>query len=60
MADILELDALSLYMGDPYVVNQYITIKQPTVGQITKYNEQQYYSMVYTLTATGSDMKSQL
>lgn len=58
MADIMQLDSLSLYMGDPYIINEHITIKQPKVGQIAQHGEQQYYSMITTLTATPSQIKS--
>ena len=60
MGSLYEIDSLGLYMGDPYVVNKYITITQPTIGQIAEYGEKKYYSMVHTLTAIPSDMKSQL
>ena len=58
--DFINVDALKLYFGDPYVVNKYITIYQPTIGDIIDYGEKEYYSMVQTLTAIPSDMKSQL
>ena len=60
MDSLFEIDSLGLYMGDPYVVNKYITITQPTIGEIAEYGERKYYSMVHTLTAIPSDMKSQL
>ena len=58
--NLLEVDELSLYFGDPYVVNNYITITIPKIGDIVKYGERQYYSMIQTMTAIPSDMKSQL
>lgn len=58
--NILEVDELSLYFGDPYVVNDYITITIPKIGDVVKYGERQYYSMIQTITAIPSDMKSQL
>lgn len=62
MADenLLEIDELSLYFGDPYVVNKYITITLPKIGELVKFGERQYYSVVQTLTAIPSEMKSQL
>lgn len=60
MSSLFEIDSLGLYMGDPYVVNKYITIKQPTIGEIAEYGERKYYTMVHTVTAIPSDMKSQL
>lgn len=58
--NLLEMDELSLYFGDPYVVNKYITITLPTIGELVKFGERQYYSVLQTLTAIPSDMKSQL
>ena len=60
MDSLFEVDSLGLYMGDPYVINEHITITQPTIGQITAYGEKAYYSMVHTITAIPSDMKAQL
>ena len=58
--DLISVDPLKLYFGDPYVVNQYITIYQPTIGDIIEYGEKEYYSMIQTITAIPSDMKSSL
>lgn len=58
--NLLEVDELSLYFGDPYVVNDYITITIPKIGEVVKYGERQYYSMLSTITSIPSDMKSQL
>ena len=56
----LETDSLFLYFGDDYVVNEQISCHQPTIGEIVDYGEGQYFSMVHSLTAIPSDMKSQL
>jgi hypothetical protein len=58
--DLINVDPLKLYFGDPYVVNQYVTIFQPTIGNIIDYGEKEYYSMINLITAIPSDMKSQL
>ena len=58
--DLITVDPLKLYFGDPYVVNQYITIYQPTIGDIIEYGEREYYSMIQTLTAIPSECKSML
>ena len=60
MGSLFEIDQLQLYFGDPYVINEHITIQQPNIGQIMEYGEKKYYSMVHTITAIPSDMKSQL
>ena len=54
----LDVSELALYFGDDYVINEYITITQPTIDQIVRYGEASYFSMVHTLTAIPSDMKS--
>jgi hypothetical protein len=42
------------------VINKHITIYQPNIGQIMEYGERAYYSLVHTICAIPSDMKSQL
>lgn len=54
----LDVSELALYFGDDYVINEYITITQPTIDQIVRYGEASYFSMVHTLTVIPSDMKS--
>lgn len=56
----LEADDLLLYFGDDYVINDQIRISQPTIGSLIAYGEASYFSMVYTIVAIPSDMKSQL
>lgn len=55
----LEVDELLLYFGDDYVINDSIRIHQPLVGEIVSC-EKDYFSVVHTLTAIPSDLKSQL
>ena len=56
----LDVDELQLYFGDDYVINDHIKITQPSIGSVVDYGEAKYFSMVHTLTAIPSDMKSQL
>lgn len=53
-------DMLQMYMGYDFVYNENITIHQPTLGDIIKLEEKNYWSVVHTLCAIPSDMKSQL
>lgn len=53
-------DELSLYRGSDFAVNNKITIHQPTLGEICDYGEKEYFSMVYSLTSVGADLKWQL
>lgn len=56
----LEIDELKLYIGDDYVINDKISIKQPTLRQVVEFGEKEFFSMVHTIVAIPSDMKSQL
>lgn len=59
MIDI-DVDQLSLYIGEDYVINDNIKVLQPTIRDIARFGEKEFFSVVYTLTAIPSDMKSQL
>ena len=54
------IDELKIYRGNDYYINEYISIRQPTIGEICEYGEKDYYSMIYTLCSVGADMKWQL
>lgn len=54
------LDMLRLYFGDDYVVNDKIKIRQPTIGEIVDYGEQEYFSMAHMISAISSDFKPEL
>lgn len=56
----MENDELKIYFGDDYVINDYVHIRQPTLYEISEYGEQKYFSLVYNLTATPTDLKYQL
>lgn len=53
-------DELQIYRGSDFFVKEGIVIHQPTLDEICNYGERQYWSMVYTLTSVGADMKFQL
>lgn len=56
----LEIDDLQLYIGSDYKINDNIIIRQPTILQVAEFGEKSFFSMVHTITAIPSDMKSQL
>lgn len=58
--NLLEVDELALYFGDPYRINDYITITLPKIGQIIEYGERRYFSLIQTVTAIPSEMKANL
>lgn len=60
MADIFEYDELKMYFGEPFRINDKITVYIPTIGDIVEFGEREYYGMIHTLTCIPSDMKSQL
>ena len=60
MANIFNYDTVKMYFGKDYRINDKITLKSPSIGDIIDFGEREYYSMVYTLTCIPSDMKSQL
>ena len=43
----IHIDPLQLYFERPIKINEYITITQPTIGQIIDHGEQNFYSMLY-------------
>ena len=57
---LLDIDELRMYFGDPFSINDKITIYQPTLGDIVEFGERKYYSVVHTLTCIPADMMSQL
>ena len=57
---MLEIDDLTVWMGEPYVINDKISVFQPNLRDILAFGERQYFSVVQTLCSTSSNMKSQL
>lgn len=57
---MLFIDDSFLWMGEPYIVNSKIQVFQPTVGDILRFGEREYYRIIRTLTSTSSNMKSVL
>ena len=57
---MLEIDDLTVWMGEPYVINDKIVVYQPTVREVLRFGECQYYSMVQAICSTSSNKKSQL
>ena len=57
---MFEIDPLQLYFGDDYIINDKIKIKQAKIGDIVDFGEAKYFSVVHTLTAIPSDLKSKL
>lgn len=56
----LDVDDLKLYIGDDYIINDQVRVLQPTIRKIAEFGERDFFSVVHTVTAIPSDMKSQL
>lgn len=57
---IFKYDECKLLFREPYRLNSYITIQQPTMQEIIEFGEQQYYQMIGILCGTPSDFKVML
>lgn len=57
---MFQIDRLAVYSGDDIKINDNITIMQPTVRQVKEFGEEQFFSTLHLLTATGADLKAQL
>lgn len=53
-------DELSIYRGTDFIINDKITIHQPTLGEICDWGEQKYFSFIHSFTSTPTDLKYQL
>jgi len=53
-------DELKIYRGEDFIVSDFIIIHQPTLGEICDYGEQEYFSVIRSLTSTPQSMKVQL
>lgn len=53
-------DELKIYRGEDFVISKYITIHQPTLGEICDFGENKYFSMIRGIVATPQSMKAQL
>lgn len=57
---MFEIDDLTVWMGEPYVINEKISVFQPSVRDILRFNERTYFSVVQALCSTSSNHKSDL
>lgn len=56
----MEIDKLKLYMGIDYPVTTEFSIHTPTIEEITRYGEKDFYNMAYSVVMEPVDMKWQL
>nr|DAH15407.1 MAG TPA: hypothetical protein [Caudoviricetes sp.] len=60
ICDYEDNDTSKIYCGYDVKINDFITIRQPSVREIIEYGDNKYYSMVHTLCSVGADLKWQL
>jgi hypothetical protein len=60
MSEYKEPDLLQMYFAMDYQVTEYITIRQPRIGEIVEMGEEPYYQTIGTLCVIPSDIKSML
>lgn len=53
-------DKLQLYFAEPYIVNEYIKITQPTIGDIVKVGENSFYNTLYIFILNTTSYRLQL
>lgn len=53
-------DELQIYRGQDYIINDKITIHQPTLNEICDFGEHRYFSLISTITAIPVDYILQL
>ena len=54
------IDDLQVFIGKPYRINNYISIKQPTIGQIVEFGESKYWNIIMSIVSTPTDLMSVL
>lgn len=54
------IDELKLYIGEKHVINEYIAVNSPTIGDLISMGENNYFAVLHLLTAIPSDMKAML
>ena len=57
---VLKNDALKIYRGKDFVLNDSISIHQPTLDEICDWGEEKYFAFIYNFVATPTDKKYQL
>lgn len=58
--NLFEYDELALFFRRPFVINEKISIRQPSIGEIVDMGESRYFNLAHIFTATPSDMMVQL
>lgn len=54
------IDSLAPLTGDTYKITQKVTVRNPTLREIYRYGEQQYFGLVQAICATPADRKVEI
>ena len=57
---MFEIDDLTVWIGEPYVINDKIAVTQPKIRDILTFGEKDYFNVIQTLCSTSSNLKSRL
>lgn len=55
-----KIDKLKLYFGEPFTVNELITVYEPTVGDIMRMGEKSFFDMLYIFIGNPTTFRLQL
>lgn len=59
-SEIVKFDIMKLYFGEDYKVNEYITVKQPTIGDILEFGEDKLFASISPFTGNPTTYRVQL
>ena len=60
MSGKIQFDELQMYYQIPYKVNDFITIYQPTIGEIMELGDLRFYASLYPFTCNPTSMRLKL
>lgn len=60
VVDLLDFDMLKMYFGEPYKVNDYITIHVPTIGEIIEFGETDFWNATSPFTGNTTTYRVML
>lgn len=54
------MDDLQIYFGSDLIINEKLSVRQPTLRDVIAMGEEEYFATIFAMTAISSDMKSAL
>lgn len=54
------IDKLLIYLGDDLIINEQLSVRQPSIIEIARFGENKYFNIIYLLCSIPSDFKSEL